>query len=177
MILLPSSRIGWSITFSLHIQIAPVHSACLSLVYTFVYLEKQCFYEISANEEGEKKVLLSLSPSDFTTFFLYLTFWFCWRCKRKSHISSLLVCSRTQRTCTGLAVLRSSLGWTSIEARQALITERSCCVVLTSLWDTEKNLFTFTLDGFSAPEGSLQESACSITVKETAMKNRVELWK
>lgn len=47
-----------------------------------------------------------------------------------------IVCSRTQRTCTGLAVLRCSLGWISIEARHALITERSCCVVLTSKANT-----------------------------------------
>lgn len=41
-----------------------------------------------------------------------------------------IICSRAQRTGTGLAVLRSSLGCISIEARQALITKRSCRVVL-----------------------------------------------
>lgn len=41
-----------------------------------------------------------------------------------------------------------------------------------------KNLFVFSLDGFSAPEGFLQQSACNMTSKEAIlqdMKNCLEL--
>lgn len=41
-------------------RIIPVNSASLNLVYIFVYLEKQCFYEIYSKENEEKKVLFSL---------------------------------------------------------------------------------------------------------------------
>lgn len=41
-------------------RIVPVNSASLNLVYIFVYLEKQCFYEIYSNEDEGKKVLFSL---------------------------------------------------------------------------------------------------------------------
>lgn len=97
---------------------------------------------------GRKKIHLSLLQVSWH-FFLYPTFWLCWRCKRKSHISSLLVCSRTQRTCTRLAVLRSSSGWSSIEPRQAPITEKSCRVVLTSLWSMKKSFRIYSWWFFS----------------------------
>lgn len=81
-----------------------------------------------------------------------------------------IVCSRAQRTGTGLAVLRSSLGWTSIKARQALITERSCRVVLTSKANTLSIAFSCMPIAFAGLTNTAKEySIHPVVARETGL--------
>lgn len=62
----PSSRTGFSISFC---TLCTNYMSSLSLSQsTFDNLAEQCLYDTGSNEEG--KIVPSLSPLDFTTFFL-----------------------------------------------------------------------------------------------------------
>lgn len=123
----------------------------------------------------KKKNNLSLPPSGFMTFFSLSHFLILLKTQKKISHKQLTCLQQNSEDMHKAGSLQKFLGMefhrsqASTDHRKVLL----CCV--DKPVKHRKNLFVFTLDGFSAPEGSLQESACSITFKETAMKNRVEL--
>lgn len=116
----------------------------------------------------------SLSPSDFA-YFLHLNFDFDEDGKEISH--KQLTCLQQNSEDTHRAGSPQKFLEMDFHRSQASTDHRkvlSCCADK-PVRHGKKNLFRSTVDGFSAPEGSLQESACRITSKERAMKNTVEL--
>lgn len=145
-------------------------TSSLSLSYLslhIVYLEKQRFCEIGSNEEGEKNSF-SLSFRFHDSFSSSLSLILLKMQKKITH-KQLTCLQQNSEDMHRAGSPQKSLGMdfhrsqASIDHRKVLL----CCVDKPVRHG--KNLFIFTL-GFSAPEGSLQESACSIKFKETAMK-------